>query len=172
MALTSLTSLTVNASIAAVSNDLGSAAVTLAKTYGTAMTDGASAGQANRVWWDQRTLIASASEDLDLAGAALLDPFGVAVVFARIKALVVYADPGNTNNVLVGGASATQVAGLFSNVNDIAVVRPGAAVSWICGAADATGYVVTAGTGDLLKIANSGGTTPVTYEITILGTAT
>ena len=46
-------------------------------------------------------------------------------------------------------------------------VRPGGAFILI--APDATGYAVTAATGDLLKIANSAGTTSVTYDIIIIG---
>jgi len=48
-------------------------------------------------------------------------------------------------------------------------LRPGAFVAVGTGAADATGYAVTATTADLLKIANSGAGTSVTYDIHIIG---
>jgi len=41
----------------------------------------------------------------------------------------------------------------------------------MAGAADATTYAVTAGTGDLLKVANSAGGTSVTYDIVIIGSS-
>lgn len=131
------------------------------------LSTGTAAGQADKLWFDERTLIASATEDLDLAGV-LLDEFGQAVTFARVKAIVVAAAAGNTNNVVVGAASATQWSTLLGTTGTVAV-RPGATFSVCVGEADAIGYTVTAGTGDLLKIANSAAGTPVTYQIVVLG---
>jgi hypothetical protein len=37
--------------------------------------------------------------------------------------------------------------------------------------APVSGWAVIAGTGDILKFANSGGTTGVTYDIVIVGTS-
>jgi hypothetical protein len=48
-------------------------------------------------------------------------------------------------------------------------LRPGATFVWI--SPDATGVTVTAGTGDLLNIANSGAGTSVTYDVIIIGTS-
>jgi hypothetical protein len=130
--------------------------------------DGTGAGQANRLWSDQRTLAASANEDLDLAGA-LLDAFGTAAVFARVKGLYIAAATGNTNNVIVGAAATNQWA-TFLNAAGTLTLRPGAWVQAGIGlATDATGWAVTAGTGDLLRIANSAAGTPVTYDIAIIG---
>jgi hypothetical protein len=150
---------------------LGASTASLASSFGTSFADGAAAGQANRAYWATRTLTASTSETLDLAGS-LTDPFGATITLARLKVLVVSADAANTNNVLVGGASSNAVASLFSAVNDVAIVRPGSTLAWIAGAADATGYAVTAATGDLLQIANSGAGTSVTYTIIAIGAAT
>src|ERR1051325_4069454 len=74
--------------------------------------DGAGAGAANLIFHDQRTLGASATENLDLAGV-LSDKFGTALTFARIKAVLVYAATGNTNNVQVTQPAANGVPGLF-----------------------------------------------------------
>mgnify|MGYP000184442162 CR=1 FL=1 len=41
----------------------------------------------------------------------------------------------------------------------------------MAGAADATGYTVTATTADLLRIANSGAGTTVDYTIVVVGTS-
>lgn len=131
--------------------------------------DGATANKANRIFTDRRTLSASATENLDLA-ATLVDAFGAAITFARVRALIVSAAPGNTNNVLVGGAASNGFVNWVSDTSDIVVVRPGGLLAVI--APDTTAYAVTASTGDLLKITNSGGTTGVTYDIAIVGSAT
>jgi hypothetical protein len=39
----------------------------------------------------------------------------------------------------------------------------------MAGVADAIGWGVTAGTGDLLKVANSAGSTSVNYDIVVIG---
>ena len=74
----------------------------LARNYG--FSDGAAANQANRIYQDKNTIAASGVFDYDLSGA-LLDVYGDAVVFARVRALVVAAADANTNNVLVGGVT-------------------------------------------------------------------
>jgi hypothetical protein len=131
------------------------------------LTDGTGANGAKSQIFDTRTLSASATEDLDLAGG-LSDAFGNLITFTKIRALAITAAAANTNNVLVGGASATQLASLFSAVNDVLIIRPGG--GFMVYAPDATGYTVTAGSADLLKIANSAGSTSVTYSIAIIGT--
>ncbi|MFC8583294.1 hypothetical protein ACFUGD_01775 [Streptomyces sp. NPDC057217] len=134
------------------------------------LADGTGAGKADRVWTATRTLAASASEDLDLAGV-LTDAFGATVSFAKIKALMVSAAPGNVNNVIVGGASSNGFITWVGGATHTVTVRPGGALALMAGDADATGYAVTAATGDLLKIANSGSGTSVTYSIAIIGTS-
>lgn len=129
--------------------------------------DGVGANQANRIWSDTRTIAASSTDTLDLAGV-LSDAFGATLTFARVKALFVSAHSTNTNNVIVGGGSnpfVTWVGGAAHTVT----VRPGGCFLLI--APDATGYAVTAGTGDILQIANSGGGTSVTCDVVIIGGA-
>lgn len=148
--------------------DLGTAVAPVSADYSVSLADGSAVGQANRVFADTRSLSASATEDLDLAGV-LTDAFGAAITFARIKAMVIKAAAGNTNNVIVGGASATQFLSWVGAATHTLTLRPGATLALIAGEADATGYVVGAGTADLLKIANSGGVTPVSYDIVLIG---
>lgn len=130
------------------------------------MASGVGAGQADRMFTDQRTIAASGSEDLDLAGV-LTDAFGATITFARIKALMITAADGNTNGVVVG-AGTNAWAG-FLGATHTMTLRPGTAIGMAVGAADATGYVVTAATGDILKVANSSSGTSVTYDIVIIG---
>lgn len=147
--------------------DLGSVAASIAKAYAVDLADGTGVGQANRLWADTRTLAASTSEDLDLAGS-LLDALGGPFSLARVKGLIVAAAPGNTNNVVVGAAASNAWATLLGATHTV-TLRPGAVLAVLAGESDATGYLVTAGTGDLLKVANSGAGTGVTYDIAVIG---
>lgn len=131
-----------------------------------ALDDGEGANAIESIWHDQRTLSASASENLDLAGG-LTDAYGDAITFNKIKLLLVYAAAGNTNNVLVGGAASAQWVGWVGDATDVVIVRPGGLL--LLTAPDATGMPVVATTGDLLKVANSAGSTSVTYDIVLLG---
>jgi hypothetical protein len=131
------------------------------------LTTGTSAGQADKLFYDARTLAASATEDLDLVGT-LTDQFGDLFSPVRIKALAVLAAAGNSNNVIVGAAAATQWAALLGTTGTI-TLRPGAFFCAVAGEADATGYVCAAGSTDLLKVANSGAGSSVTYSIVVVG---
>lgn len=151
--------------------DLAAGAVphALSRNYGYA--DGAGAGQANRIYQDRNTLAASGTIDVDLAGS-LLDVYGDPVTFARVKALIVAAADANTNNVVLGGV-ANGISTIFApQTTGTLTVRPGGLFVVACGVGDATGYVVTATTADLLHIINSAGGTGVDYELIVIGSAT
>lgn len=145
--------------------DLGSkqATATLAKAI--SLADGTGANQADKIFQDQRTLAASGTENLDLAGV-LVDAFGATITFARIKAVIVTAESANTNDVNVIREGTNGVP-LFLAAGDGIPVRPGGLFAWV--APDATGVAVTAGTGDLLTFTNSAGGTSVTYNVIIIG---
>lgn len=147
--------------------DLGSAKFRPSLSSTLSYADGAGAAAVNRIFTDTRTLTASATEDLDLAGS-LTDAYGATITFARIKAVIVTAASGNTNDVQVTRTASNGVP-LFMAAGDGIALKPGAMVAW----ADpgATGVPVTAGTGDLLTLTNSAGSTSVTYSIMILGAA-
>lgn len=147
--------------------DLGTGKAAQPLSRQMALTTGTGAGKADRLFSDRRTLAASGTEDLDLAGT-LLDAFGAAITFARIKGLVIAAAAANTNNVVVGAAASNPWATLLSATGTV-TLRPGAFIAIGTGVADATAYAVTATTAELLKIANSGAGTPVTYDIHIIG---
>jgi hypothetical protein len=130
-----------------------------------ALATGTGANQADKAWFDQRTIAASATDTLDLAGT-LTDALGDALTFARIKALYVAAAAGNTNNVNVVRPASNGVP-LFLAAGDGIPVRPGGVFFWV--APDVTGVAVTAGTGDLVDLINSGAGTSVTADIVIIG---
>lgn len=151
--------------------DLGTASDPITHAVAIELASGTGAGQADKVFADTRTLAASANEDLDLAAGALTDAFGTTLTFAKVKAVYVAAAAGNTNNVVVGGAATNTWTGPFGAATHTIAVRPGGVLELAAGEADVNGYAVTAGTGDQLRVANSGGTTSVTYTLVIVGTS-
>jgi hypothetical protein len=134
------------------------------------LTSGTGAGAADLIFSDTRTIAASGNDDLDLAGG-LTDALGNVLTFVKIKGLVVTAAAGNTNNVLVGGDATSTFLTWVVAEPDAVILRPGASFALFAGVADATGYAVTATTGDLLRLTNSAGGTTVTYDIVIIGTS-
>ncbi|MGH3679088.1 MAG: hypothetical protein ACRDT2_01995 [Natronosporangium sp.] len=149
--------------------DLSTPTSNLSVSRQISLSEGVGLNQANKIWHDQRTLAASAAEDLDLAGI-LTDPWGATITFARVKLLFVAAAAGNTNNVVLGNQATNGWVGPFGANSHSLSVRPG---GFVCLAApDATGYAVVAGTGDLLRAANSGAGSSVTYDIVVIGGAT
>lgn len=167
MPLTSKITLAATASQTATL-DLGTAVAQLSKSYTADLTNGTAAGQVDRIFHDTRTLAASATEDLDLAGV-LVDALGNSLTFARVKGLIISAAAGNTNNVIVGNATSNGFVSWVGGAAHTVTVRPGATLALFAGSADAVGYTVTAATADLLRVGNSGAGTTVTYDIVILG---
>jgi hypothetical protein len=149
--------------------DLGTATLPVAVRAAVQLASGTGAGQADLVFSDRRSLAASGTEGLDLAGA-LVDAFGTTITFAKIKGLYVRADTANTNNVVVGADGTAPWTTLLNSTGTI-TLRPGGFFLAAAGAADATGYAVTASTGDILKIANSSSGTSVSYDVVIIGTS-
>lgn len=166
MALTTSMSLAVSAQQTSAL-DLGTASLPLNVRHAVSLSNGTGAGNADRIFSDRRTLSASATEDLDLAGV-LLDAFGATITFARVKGLFIVAAAANANNVVVGAAASNAWSTLLNATGTI-TLRPGAAFGAMAGVADGTGWAATAGTGDLLKVANSGAGTSVTYDVVIIG---
>lgn len=131
------------------------------------MATGSGSGQANQVFSDQRTLAASATETLDLSGV-LTNALGAAIAFTAVKAIFIRAAAANTNNVVVGAAAADQFVAGFGDTDQTWSIPPG---GFILVSAPAAGWAVAGGSTDKLKIANSGGTTGVTYDIIVVGVA-
>jgi hypothetical protein len=130
---------------------------------------GTGAGQADKLWVSgARTLAASATEDLDLAGT-LLDAFGGVLALARVKGLIIAAAATNTNDVVVGAAAANAFFSCFGSATDKVKVKPGGVLALF--APDATAYPVTSTTADLLRVGNSAAGTSVTYDVIVIGSS-
>jgi hypothetical protein len=164
---------TITAKVAAhatAANDLGIPAFDLdGRNFANIpLASGIASGQADLIFSDRRSLALSATENLDLAGT-LLDPFGGALAMVTVKMIYIRAADANTNDVLVGGAGAAALAGVFGDAaTDLIKVKPGGVFLW---AAPKTGAPVVATTADLLKVANGGAGTAVTYDVVIIGTS-
>lgn len=131
------------------------------------LSSGTGANQADRIYSSAaRPLAASTSEDLDLAGV-LTDPLGAVLTFARIKEIFIRAAANNVNNVIVGGAGSNGFISWVGGAAHTVTVRPGGFMH--LAAPDATAYVVTPATADLLHIANGGAGTGITYDVVIIG---
>jgi hypothetical protein len=105
---------------------------------------------------------------LDLA-AVLTNAFGATITAAKIKAIMIKAAAGNTNDVHVIHPASAGVPLLLA-AGDGFKVKPG---GWVQMAAPALAGLatVTPTTNDLLTITNGGAGTPVTYDIMIIGTS-
>ncbi|TKS58776.1 MAG: hypothetical protein EWM72_02776 [Nitrospira sp.] len=128
---------------------------------------GVGADQADKQYRAQRTLAASATEDLDLSGV-LTDALGDAFTLAKIKKVIIAAAAGNTNNVNVTRPAANG-APVFLAAGDGIGILPGGIFVWV--APGVAGIAITAGTADLLTVTNSGAGTSVTYDVIIEGTS-
>lgn len=147
--------------------DLGTPSMPIQKIYRQLLATGTGANQADKQFSDTRTINASSNDDLDLAGT-LTDVFGAVLTFVKVKGILVSAAAGNTNNVVIGGASSTFTTWV-TGTSPAVLVGPGG--TFLLARPDAAGYGVTATSADLLRITNGGAGTSVTYDIVIWGTS-
>jgi hypothetical protein len=119
-------------------------------------------GKADLLFSDQRTLAASATENLDLSGV-LIDAFGTVITAAEIVAIYIKAAVANVNSVIVGNVANGFVGPL--GATGTYTIKPGETFV----AASQSGWPVTAATADLLKIANSAAGSAVVFDIVIVG---
>lgn len=146
--------------------DLGGRSATITPSVSHVFESGTGANQMDLIFSDQRTLTASSTENLDLAGT-LLDAFGGTITMAKIKLIYFKAADGNTNDLVIGNVS-NGITSPFGAATHSISVRPGGIFLWSC---RGTGYTITAGTVDLVKVANGGSGTSVTYDVVIGGTS-
>lgn len=165
MPLTTVIEAEINANLTSAL-DLGTAAYPSDVLTRLTLTSGTGNNQADLVFNDTRTVIASGTDALDLAGV-LTGPLGGTLTFVKLKAVMVRAAVANANNVRLN-RPATNGVPLFLAASDGIDIPPGGVFLW---AAPVAGVTVTAGTGDLINIDNSGAGTSVTYDVVIIGTS-
>lgn len=147
--------------------DLGNAVNDFEYKKKISLTNGTGADQADKLFHDQRAIDPSQSEELDLNGS-LIDIFGNTLAFTKIKFMIIVSDENNGDNLEVGGAASNAFFSIFKDSSDISIIRPGGFEIFAC--KDATGYGVTAGSADRLKILNANSGAEANYDIIIIGT--
>ena len=100
----------------------------------------------------------------------LADDLGQAQNFAKIKVIMIKASSANTNDLVVGNAASNGFIGPFGAATHTVAVKPGGTLLMECSGTLA-GWPVTAGTADILKLANGGAGSAVVFDIAILGTS-
>jgi hypothetical protein len=165
MALTSSVTLGIRATLTTPA-DLVTSTAPLNVNYSKTLASGILADQSDMVFSDTRTLAASATEDLDLAGALLMVN-GAAFTPAKLKMIYVKAASTNVNDVVVSRSAANGVPFLGA-AGDAHSVKPGGVMLLFSPTVGGLA-TVTAGTGDLITITNSGAGTSVSYDIVMEG---
>ena len=127
-------------------------------------TPGTGSNQLDLIFHDQRTLGAGADESLDLAGS-LVDSFGATLAFAKIKVLLI-RNLSTTQTLTIGNGANPFLTWVGAATHTVTIPPRGVLLL----VAPLAGYAVTAGTGDILKIANSA-TNPCDYQIVLAGTS-
>ncbi len=132
------------------------------------LTNGTTANKADLIYVDERTVTTGANDDIDLAGS-LSDAFGSTIAAAEIVAIMIINGPisGSANTTdLTLGAGANPFIGFLGATDTIGPIKPGGV--FMLAAGDAAGIgSVTAGTGDIFRVANSSGAS-ATYQIAII----
>lgn len=131
-------------------------------------SSGTGAEQADKIWHDRRTIAVSTNDDIDLAGG-ISDPFGATITFARLRLLLLKADDANVQNITVGNAAANPWGAGSTPYGAAATttrLTPGMMHLFI--AQSATGMAVSAGSADVLRLANGAGS-EVIYNIVAIG---
>lgn len=131
------------------------------------LSSGTGASAVDLEYLKQETIAASTNTDYDLAGS-LLDRFGNVITFVKVKGIWIKASPSNVNSVRIKPAASNGFLGPFADASDIISVPPGGVLLL---AAPVSGWTVTAGSGDLLNLANSGAGSSVVFDIHIIGTS-
>ena len=143
--------------------DLGPSSVPVNYSSTWNIASGVAANLADLSYSGQRTVPGGGNEDLDLAGGTLTT-LGVTLAFVKIKAVIVEALASNSGPITVGGATTNAFVGPFGAATHTVILPAG-------GVFEArnpnTGWTVTAGTGDLLRIAGAN----QVYKIVLVGTS-
>ena len=146
--------------------DIGSVSANYPGHSNSELSSGTGSNQGDIVFSDRRTLVTASNEDLDLSGS-LIDPIGGAAIFAKVKAILVKSIGANTTNLTVKPATVNGFLGPFGAATHTITVPPGGTMALY---APVSGWAVTAGTGDLINVANAAGAS-ASYEIIVVGTS-
>jgi hypothetical protein len=126
--------------------------------------NGTGANQCNFQWSDTRTVAASSNDDIDLSGG-ITDAFGTTIAATSIK--MMYIRNRGTGPLQIGGAT-DPFSSWLADPTD-AVILPGGTIMLLLNPS-AAGYVVTAGSADVLRVrATAGSPASIQYDIVLWG---
>lgn len=145
--------------------DLLTASANFAVSKSDEMTNGTGAVDTSDLLFTDTRTLATTSESLGLAGG-LTDSFGTTLTFARIKCLLIHNKSTTVGQTVTIGGAASPIPLFADAASDKYVLGPnGIFLIWEPSAA---GKVVTASTGDLLKIETNAS---ISYDIIIIGSS-
>ncbi len=144
-------------------------------SYNKTLADGTGASQANRIYIYTSTLAPTTALVLDISGG-LTDIFGNTITLARVKAMYIELTTDTAAaSIAVGGQATLAFANWITSADTLANDQPAVTVRnggcFFLSAPDATGYVVTASTADLLRIYNNDAAIAATLKIVIIGSS-
>lgn len=134
------------------------------------LADGNAIDKAEHVWYDERTVNASATDSLDLAGS-LTNAFGATITFTKLKLIMVENRSTTAGDILHITRPAANGVPWAGAAADYVNLGPGGTFLLYCPSVAGIA-TVTAATGDLIDIVEAGGANNVTYRITLVGTDT
>jgi hypothetical protein len=149
--------------------DAGDAGVAISETSSYDIADGTGADQANAIYVDDFSIVASGTLAIDLSGS-LTDPNNNTKAFTAVKEILIKADITNTNNIVYGNAATNQFLGPMGAATHTIAIKPGGRLS-ITDGYSAAGWAVANGSTDNILLTNSAGGTAVTGTIVIIGEA-
>jgi hypothetical protein len=129
------------------------------------LSNGTGADQADLLYHTVHTLTTGSSVLIDMSGTEVT-PFGETIVMARIKTLVIRHN-GTAGSITFGGGSNAISTFFGTNGDGIKIQGDGL---FMLHAPDATGYVVTAGTAENIRLLHNGDVSDdIDVEIIVIG---
>jgi hypothetical protein len=149
----------------ALAQDLGAKQFNLTKAVLLALDDGSGLNQVSKLYADQFSVAQSVNTDIDLNPG----PTGAfaAVPFTTLKGIIVIADSTNLGNLTIGNVT-NGITSPFGAATHSQIVAPGGFYANVN--PSATGWTVTAGTADLLRIASAATVGTYSGSVILLGT--
>lgn len=133
------------------------------------LANGTGANQADLLFVDERSVAASTNDDIDLAGV-LTGAFGATITAAEVVGVLVINAPrdgaANVSSLTIGNGTNPFIGFLGGTTPTIGPIGPGGFFFIGCPSASGVG-TVTAGSADVLRIANGAGGT-ATYQLGLL----
>ena len=131
------------------------------------LSDGTSADQSDRCGFDERTIAASTSEDLDLQ-TITAPSSGAALGLEELRSITIKAATGNGDNITVGPGASNGFTGFLADASDRLILAPGTTFTLVC---PQDGKYDVSSSNKVLSVTNSSSSVSATYTILLIGTS-